>query len=288
MSNFKLNFIEPYTTYKNELIQEETVFENPYQKLCYLYLYSYGKCEKIFPSMEKIAAAIICKKKHATKIIKQLEDLGFIEVERHSGKSNNYALNDYFAVAEKIKNEVVSDKHQYKSPDRCPVDTSVQQTPVSSEHQTGVQQTPVEPKPVSTGHSKTRLEKTINKNSISLARLNLNFETDSTDTLLKGIFTELPYDEIKAQLLEDADKGEVVLKTAKQYKALLQYRLDDYIRTKQVYKAKIQTKQPIRKELLPEWFDDESEPNTGVKQANEISDEEKAELEELLKSMRNK
>lgn len=275
MSNFKLNFEEPpYTMYENELIQEETVFENANQKLAYMFLFSYARAKKIFPSIPKIAQAICASKRTAINVIEWLEEKEFIIVHRNAGKSNNYELNGYFEVAAKIRsNEPVQNLHQ------CKNDTSANSAPVQDLHPTSANSALVEPKTsANSAPEKTRLEKTKNNNSLSLARLNLKFDVTSTDLILKKVFPEIPFDEIKARLLEDADKGEVVIDTVKRYEGLLKFRINDWIRTKKPYQSKVK---PVRKEEIPEYWEKESE------QISESEEEKRRkELEELLKDFK--
>lgn len=282
MSNFKLDFKEPWTTYDNKLIQEETVFTNPYQKLGYLFLYSYARAEKIFPSMEKIAAAICSKKRHAINTIKELEKMGFIIVERNSGKSNNYTLKNYFEVASTLtsaKPAPVQDMHQSESPKESPKEmenisderTGAQYAPVQDMHHTGAYYAPVEPKPVHNMHPITSLLKTKKKNSIStrLASPNLAGQ-ELIDRNLKKKYPNTPFEQIRDEMLEQAENGEVQISTGKQYTGLLEFRLKNYVEPKQAGTAQIRTKQPLRTEYIPEGFDKPYEADLTPEKEDEL------------------
>jgi len=143
---------------------------------------------------------------------------------------------------------------------------------------------PQKPEILKTKEKKDLKKEKLNKKNNKLASLD---DMNSVDLILKNIFPEVPFDEIKNKLIDDASRDEVLIDTKNRYQGLLNSRIEDWKRSKSQNKPYSPLK-TNRKELLPEWFDDELEPNTAVKQVNEISDEEKAELEELLKSMRNK
>ena len=57
---------------------------------------------------------------------------------------------------------------------------------------------------------------------------------------------------------------------------------------KQPELPQIQTKEPIRKELVPDWLEAENEPSVPSDKPSELSDEQKAEIEDILKEFRNK
>jgi len=74
-------------------------------------------------------------------------------------------------------------------------------------------------------------------------------------------------------------------KKIKNFQTYLYKSFDNAI--KQIEIAQNQERMPERTEILPDWFDEEKEPNTGVKKDSGVSDEERAELEEILKSLKN-
>jgi hypothetical protein len=252
MSNFESRVNQPWTTYDNRLIQEETVFKNASQKLCYLYLVSYANAKKIFPSMDTIANAICTSKRNAIRIIEQLEEMNFIEVVRSSGKANNYILNDYFEV----------------------IATSDKMSPVTKCHGSSDKMSPV---PVTKCHPITTNKKELTKKKNSSSSENRN----QIDLELKEKYSDKPFEEIKINLLNDSN---AITKTDNQYKKMLEYRLKNWMPKKEQPK-KPRSKKPIRKELLPEWYENETKPK--LKEEPNLTPEEvkkkKEELEQRLK-----
>lgn len=158
---------------------------------------------------------------------------------------------------------------------------------------------PQKPEIINTKETKDLKKVILNKSNIKLASLAI---MNSVDLILKKIYSEVPYDEIKNQLIDDALQGEVLIDTKNRYRGLLTSRIEDWKRSNKAYSRP----KSHHKELLPDWFDEESEPNTAVKpltdeeaqakrgQINEklekfrMTDEEKkAEIEEILKSLKN-
>ena len=263
MSNFKVSFQDPWTTYDNRLIQEETIFKNSTQKLCYMYLLSYARAKKIFPSMDSIAKAICCKKRNTMDIISQLERMGFIEIKKQQGKSNEYTIHNYFEVVEAMtsaKNAPVQNLHQSESPiNLSDESTGAKNAPVQNLHQTSAKFAPVEPKPVQNLHPITSTIKSKSKISNKLTSSSL-VAFEILDVKLKNKYPNHPFEEIKAKMLEEAENGKCTVATAKQYSSLLEYRLKNYIEPKRSESAQIRTKAPIRTEHLPEDFDKPYEP----------------------------
>jgi len=143
---------------------------------------------------------------------------------------------------------------------------------------------PQKPEILKTKEKKDLKKEKLNKKNNKLASLD---DMNSVDLILKKIFPEVPFDEIKNKLIDDASRGEVLIDTKNRYQGLLNSRIEDWKRSKSQNKPYSPLK-TNRKEILPEWFDEEQEPNTGVKKHSEVSDEEKAELQEILKSLKNK
>ncbi|PFE33655.1 hypothetical protein CN270_12015 [Priestia megaterium] len=250
-NNFTSKIKQPWTTYDNLLIQEETTFKNANQKLCYMYLYSYANASKIFPSMDAIAKAICSTRRTAMTIIQQLEEMGFIEVKRTPGKSNHYILNDYFEVIEsRSLTEVTGEKN----------------SPVKNFHHTSEKNSPV---PVKNFHPKTKTKKLKTKNKISSSS-----NRDLIDNNLREKYTDVPFDDIKNEMLSDA----VTVETDKQYKSLLEYRLKHW-------KPKHSKKKRItRKENIPEWLNNENKVGINSISTSDDFEIEKAKLkDELLK-----
>lgn len=249
-NNFESKVKQPWTTYDNRLIQGKTIFKSGNQKLAYLYLVSYANASKIFPSMEAIATAICSTKKTAITIIQQLEELGLIEVIRTKGLSNQYILNDYFEVAET---------------------TGEKFTPVKNLHQTSEKITPV---PVKNLHSKTKTIKLKTKNKISSSR----DSRISIDSKLKEKYPHAPFDEIKEEVLND---DSLITETDKQYKGTLEFRLKNW--KPKTHRPK--KKNPVRKEILPEWFDDNKETEQSKQQPMDL-EQKKKELKKTLEQLK--
>lgn len=269
MENFESRVKEPpYTLYHNDLIQEETVFKNASQKLCYIYLYSYAKAKKIFPSMSSIAVAICSSDRNAMRVIEQLEEMGFIEVKREQGKNNLYILNDYYEVAEKLTHDKMS----------LVQSTRDKMSPVTNCHPTRDKMSPL---PVTNCHPITKT-KTKKKNK--------NFSLDSLGDLsfidleLKNKYPEKDFDGIRAKMIKEAEKGEVSLPQASNYKGLLESRLEKA--RKRSERGQRGTKRPTRTEILPEWFNEQEEPLE--KLSEETTAEYHKRIEEKLMQFRKK
>lgn len=114
-----------------------------------------------------------------------------------------------------------------------------------------------------------------------------NIKTDRLDNILFSyyyFYEKLTLMDLQRILL--GAKKTLDTKKINNFQTYLYKSFDNAI--KQIELAQIKEKSPERAEVLPEWFDEEQEPNMVVKQANEISDEEKkAEIEEILKSLKN-
>ncbi len=250
MTNFESRVKQPWTTYDNRLIQEETVFKNASQKLVYLYLCSYSNAKRIFPSMKQIGEACCISERNAIRIIKELAEMMFIEVYPNSGKPNNYILNDYFEIVEKYH------PRQIVTPDKL--------------------------SPLTNCQTKSK-SKSKNKNKITTTTKN---QFDSIDLLLKKIFPEAPLDRIKNKLIEDAKIGKVKIDSEKQYRKMLELRLNDYMEAQSHKTVKFRPKQPVRTENIPEWFD---EPETAIIKAEFVDEEleaKKKAIEAKLKAFR--
>lgn len=152
---------------------------------------------------------------------------------------------------------------------------------------------------INTKETKDLKKEKLNKKN-KLASLD---DMNSVDLILKKIFPEVPFDEIKTKLIDDALKNDdIIIDTKNRYQGLLNSRIKDWKRSNKAYSRP----KSHHKEMLPEWFDEESEPNTAAKtltdeeaqakrgQINEklekfrMTDEEKkAEIKEILKSLKN-
>jgi len=131
----------------------------------------------------------------------------------------------------------------------------------------------------------TKKDLTKEKN-ISLVSLG---EIESVNKILENIFPELPIDKISAEIINDAMDGLLVVKTKKQYQAMMQYRLERYTEPKPPVKRSNKSKRPTRTELLPDWFDKPDEPiQPSESQDDEDLAEKKREIEEMLKAIDEK
>lgn len=252
-NNFSSRVKPSWTTYQNDLVQDETIFENANQKLGYMFLYSYANANSIFPSIPSIATAICASERTAMRVVQDLERLGFIEVTRTQGKSNIYILNDYYEVVEAF---LTSDKL----------------SPVSESQGTSDKLARV---PVTDCHPKTNNLKLKNKkkNSSSSNR-------DDIDNKLKEKYQNIPseeFDRIRENMLND---DRLDTKTDNQYKGLLEYRLKNW-KPAPPKKKTNKRMNIIRTEDVPEWIKDK-EPNA---EKELITTDEDAEMRkaELLK-----
>jgi len=113
-----------------------------------------------------------------------------------------------------------------------------------------------------------------------------NIKTDRLDNILFAyyyFYEKLTIMDLQRILL--GAKKTFDTKKIKNFQTYLYKSFDNAI--KQIEIAQNQERMPERTEILPDWFDEEQEPNTGVKKDSEVSDEERAELEEILKSLKN-
>jgi hypothetical protein len=121
--------------------------------------------------------------------------------------------------------------------------------------------------------TKEKLNKTKASTRPSLA------EIESTDKILKGIFKEVPFEEIKTRVIDDIEDGILIVKNVSQYKGIMTSRINDHL--KKVKKANFRPNRSTRTELLPDWFDkSEPEPQTEPKEDLEAK---KREIAEMLK-----
>jgi hypothetical protein len=295
MSNFESRVKERWTTYDNELVQDETIFENPTQKLCYMYLYSYAKAKKIFPSYDTIAVALCASRSTAIKVIGELEKMTLIEVKRQAGKSNNYFLNDYFEVAEKLTSvDSTPVKKSYSETDeKQDKRTRVDSTPVQNPHGTSVESTLL---PVQNPHPITKTTKITKENKKLVS--SSSEEIHLHDLTLKKTFAEVSEDafgSVKAKLFKDAEEGKVKMKSVDQYFALMAKRLEFYMesQSKRTETAQIEAKEVEPSNLSPEPLEtnlgesekSESIPKSSEEVPKEGSEEAKKAIVENLKAI---
>lgn len=108
---------------------------------------------------------------------------------------------------------------------------------------------------------------------------------NSIDQKLKEKYPDAPFEEIKAELLNDES---AVINTDKQYHSLLEYRLENW-KPKPSRKGKVNvTKKPVRTELLPDWFDNENgNKKNQHQQQDQDQEQKKQEIEDMLKKLRS-
>jgi len=232
------NFInktkQPFTVFENEILQKETIFKNANQKMCYFYLYSLRSYNVTFPSHETISTAVCCSVSTVKRILVDLESLGLLEIKSRPGYTSIYTLNDYHEV---VQNELGQNR--------------VAQNELGGRSKRAEEIAQNELRGRSKRATKTNeLKKNdIKSNNIKTTSRSLDINIDGyIDKELKSKYPDLPYDIIKYEMLKDES---LVIKTDKQYKSMLKYRLANY----QPFKMKSGTKQSHSKvEVIPEWF----------------------------------
>lgn len=230
-----------------------------------------------FPSVELQCAELGITDETYFKYRKPLVEKGYLQIEKRRGNSAKFDRNLYIICAVPVPLETIPENIGYgKNVDTEPF-----------EPHPNLPST-VEPSTVESGTKTTNSKTTSTKKNISLVSSSRESELpiyELLDKALKQDYPNVPFDDIRAELISDET---AVINTIKQYHAMLEYRLKNYKPKKQAKQPQFKAKRSTYVEATPEWFDEESEPNTSVKQTNEISDEEKkAEIEEILKSMRN-
>lgn len=240
LGNFINNTRQPFTVITNDLLQGETIFKNANQKLCYFYLYSLNNCSSIFPSHETIAKAVCCSISTVKRILQELVHLNLLEIKSRPGHTSIYILNDYNDIAQ---NNLGQNKLAYS-------ELGAQ----SNLNQELVQNEPLKLK------DKNKIIK--NKNS---SREEINFK-------LKKRYPNI-FEEVLKLVLEDES---LVINTDNQYYSVLLYRLENY---KQKKKNNLITKKYVRREIVPDWLQDDFIDNE-----SNISEEEVIKMREQLMS----
>lgn len=238
MTNFESRVKEPWTTYDNKLVQGETLFKNSNQKLAYMFLYSYARAKKIFPSIDSIAIAICASRRTAINVIEELEKMTFIVVKREAGKSNNYILNDYFEIAEKLTSAKSAPVQKSDSEEEEKQDerTRAESAPVQNLHDTSANSAllPVQNlHPITkTTKKKNEKEKLVSTTTKKTSRDLVNSSSSeilTIDKTFQDLYKDAPLEEIKAKLFEDAENRKVKMKTEAQYFALMAKRIQFYL-----------------------------------------------------------
>lgn len=111
--------------------------------------------------------------------------------------------------------------------------------------------------------TKKTKEKKMLVNTISSSS---NDKREKIDEALKTEYSNIPFEEVRNELLFDQT---AVIKTDKQYRAMLKYRLANY-KPKTVTRTK--AKNAGRTEIVPEWFDKRNEKK--IEEAKTINFEE--------------
>ena len=238
MSNFESRVKHPFTTYDNKLIQKRGIFKSPYQKLAYMFLDSYSNANKIFPSMDSIAEAIVASRRTAITVIEELEKMTLIEVKRESGKSNNYILNDYFEIAEKLTSANLApvQKSHSETGETQDERTRAGDAPVQEMHYTSagdallpVQEMHPITKTTKNKKEKEKLVSTTTKKTSNELVISSSHEILTIDKTFQDLYKDVPLEEIKAKLFEDAENRKVKMKTEAQYFALMAKRIQFHL-----------------------------------------------------------
>ncbi|MDG0062100.1 helix-turn-helix domain-containing protein [Priestia sp. P5] len=252
MENFINNTRQPFTVITNELLQEETIFNNANEKLCYLYLYSLKKCSSIFPSHETIAKAVCCSISTVKRILKELQKLKLLEIKNRPGHTSIYILNDYNEV---VQNELGQNE---RAQDELRAQPNMNYEVAHNE-----------------------LLKLKDKNKIIKNIISSSDAREIIDKELSKKYSDRPFEEIKNDILNDET---LITKTPAQYKAVLKYRLTNWKPSKK--NSHIKNKTVIRKEMIPDWLhrEGESQPKE-IKMSDEDFEIEKLKLQTELKGL---
>lgn len=255
-------------------------------KVIYAYICSFASNSNsgersAFPSVKLQCAEIGIAEETYYIYRKPLVEKGYIKIEKRRGESAKFDRNLYIICAVQIplepKKTILGNSEVGENVDVEPFE------PYSDSPSTA------EPSTVKSG-TKTKSTKTKstkkNNSLVSSSREANPSIYELIDKEMKKAYSDVPFDLIREELINDetADIG-----TAKQYYAMLEYRIKLYIKKqkarKQPTRPQSKAKAPIRKELLPDWFDDENEPPMKSEKPNELSNED-FDLEAVLKEIR--
>ncbi|WDM33698.1 helix-turn-helix domain-containing protein [Priestia megaterium] len=252
MENFINKTRQPFTVITNELLQEETIFNNANQKLCYLYLYSLKNCSSIFPSHETIAKAVCCSVSTVKRILKELQLLKLLEIKSRPGHTSIYILNDY---NEAVQNDLGQNK---LAQDELGGQPNLNYVVAQNE-----------------------LLKLKDKNKITKNKISSSDTRKIIDKELSEKYPDRPFEEIKNDILND---DTLIIRTPAQYKSVLKYRLSNWKPSKK--NSYIKNKPIIRKEIVPDWLhiERENQPKE-IKMSNEDFEIEKLKIEAELKEL---
>ncbi|NEW03273.1 hypothetical protein GYH73_021210 [Bacillus megaterium] len=252
MENFINNTKQPFTVITNELLQEETIFDNANQKLCYFYLYSLKNCSSVFPSHETIAKAVCCSISTVKRILKELQKLKLLEIKSRPGHTSIYILNDY--------NEIVQN--------------DLGQNKLAQDELGGQPNSNYEV-------AQNELLKLKDKNKITKNKISSSDTQEIIDRELSKKYPNRPFEKIKNEILND---DTLTITTEKQYASIMEYRLKNWKAHNKHWSAK--SKLIIRKELVPDWLNRrEKNKDKKTKVDNKEFEFEKLKLEAELKEL---
>lgn len=120
--------------------------------------------------------------------------------------------------------------------------------------------------------TKETKEKKMLVNTISSSS---NDKREKIDNALKTEYPNIPFEEVRNELLSDQT---AVIKTDRQYRAMLKYRLANY-KPKAITRTK--AKKSGRTEIVPEWFDKRNEKQIEESEAINFQEEHRKILDKL-------
>jgi hypothetical protein len=224
-----------------------------YEQSVMIVLYSYTNAHKAqaFPSTKTICKQAKIGKTKCFEVLNSLEEKGYMVRENRPAYTKN--------------KKIVKDSNMYTLIHK-PVEKVVRNTDQggSSPHEHG--------SPHELGGSSQDGQGVVRHtdSNISISSFSISsISSSSIDSKLKEEFPNTPFEEIKEALLKDK---KVIIETEKQYEAMLRYRLGKW-KPKATRKSK-----PIRKEVLPDWFD----PKQQVVQEQQQED---IDIEQLRKEL---
>jgi hypothetical protein len=240
-----------------------------YEKMTYMVLRSYanGQDDTAFPSYSTIAEKGSMGRKKAIECVKKLEELGLIVKEERKMVKNGSIVNTSNLYTIRRPAEVVSEKHHPSVPETPPL--------VSDRHHPSVPETP----------ELKNLKELDLKNSSSSSSSQLS--DDRKMSIIHGFSSKYPEKRVDLIAMELLADETAVMDTEKQFRSLLEYRIVNSKETTGKPPRKPRgAKQSLRKEVVPEWFNDEYvQPQPKKEQKQEIEQKKKA-IEEKLKNFR--
>lgn len=247
MENFINNTKQPFTVIMNDVLQEKTIFENANQKLCYLYLYSLKNCSSVFPSHETIAKAVCCSVSTVKRILQGLQELNLLKIKSRPGQTSIYILNDYHEVVQ--NNLGQNELAQHELGGQLKLNQEVGQN---------------------------RLLKLKDKNKITKNKISREIIDNELKVLYPNIFNQ-----VREAILNDST---LTINTDKQYRSTLLYRLKNF---KQPRKEQLKQMKVIRKEVIPEWFEEHKREQYEAEQKKKHQEAaDSTDMEQLRKELK--